>query len=131
MKKLLSTLFNHERYQSISIILCAIMLCFMASCTPKCHSILDPSKQITQTELEGEIALLQSRIDVEIETLEQQEAVRTLLLSLAQTYVVGGGFNPMSALTGVIALLGTGAVIDNTRKRKEIKKLSTTPDKTV
>lgn len=123
MKKLLSILFNHERYQSISVILVAIMLIFMSSCSPKCRSILNPEIQITRIELDGEIALLQSRINSELDNLEQQEAVRSLLINLAQSYAVTGGFNPLSALTGAIALLGTGAVIDNTRKRKEIKKL--------
>lgn len=124
MKKLLTTLFNHERYQSVAVILTACLLIWMSACQPKCHSLIDPTKQITRTELDAEITLLQSRIDSEFENLEQQEAIRTLLLNLAQTYAVGGGFSPLSALTGAIALLGTGAVIDNTRKRKEIKKLS-------
>lgn len=127
MKKSLSELFNHERYQTIAVILTITMLIWMMSCSPKCHSILEPGKQITRIELDGEVALLQSRIDNELQNLEQQKAIRTLLLSLAQGYATTGGFNPVSALTGVLALLGTGAVIDNTRKRKEIKKLTTTP----
>ena len=125
MKKLLSALFNHERYQSIAVVCVAVFLVFMYSCRPKCRSIFDPARQITREELNGEVALLQSRINNELDNLEQQEAIRTLLLSLAQNYAATGVFNPLSALTGAIALLGTGAVIDNARKRKEIKKLLT------
>lgn len=124
MKKLLSTLFNNERYQTIGILLAACFLLWVCSCSPKCNSILDPTRTITKTELQGEVALLQSRINSELENLAQQEAIRTLLLSLAQTYTVTGAFNPMSALTGVIALVGAGGIIDNARKRKEIKKLT-------
>ena len=127
VKNLLLTLFNHERYQTISVLLCTVMLVWMSSCSPKCHSLLDPTKEITKTELDGEVSYLQSRIDAEIESLEQQEAIRTLLLSLAQSYVTTGTFSPLSALTGAIALLGTGAVVDNVRKRRDIKKLSTSP----
>lgn len=126
MKKLLNELFNHERYQTISIILTVIFLLLMYSCRPQCNSILDPSKKITREELNGEIALLQSRIDSELKNIEQQEAIRTLLLSLAQNYAATGVFNPLSALTGAIALLGTGAVIDNARKRRDLKKYEST-----
>ncbi len=125
MKKLLSTLFNHERYQTISILLAAGLLLWMTSCTPKLKSILEPGRVITQTELQGEVALIQSRIDSGLENIAQQEAVRTLLLSLAQAYTVAGTFNPMSALTGVLALVSAGGIIDNTRKRRIIKRLTT------
>jgi len=121
MKNLLLIFFNHERYQTISVICVIVFLIFMMSCSPKCHSILDPSKRITKIQLDGEIALLQSRIDNELRSLEQQEALQTLFLSLAQSYAATGVINPMSALTGALALLSTGAVIDNARKRKEIK----------
>lgn len=123
LKKTLKNLFNHERYQTLSVIAAGGMLLWMLSCQPMANSLLDPTKKVTQVELEGEIALLQSRIDKELQSLEQQAAIRNLLLNLAQTYATTGTFNPLSALTGAIALLATGAVIDNGRKRREIKKL--------
>lgn len=123
LKNLLRFLFNHERYQTVSVILCVIMLSFMLSCQPKCNSLITPGKKITSEELQGEVDLLNSRIQSEIKSLEQQEAIRTLLLSLAQTSISAGSFNITSALTGAIALLGAGAFIDNTRKRKTIKTL--------
>lgn len=123
MKKLLLTLFNHERYQSLSIIAACCVLVWMSSCSPKCGSILEPGKQITRTELDGEIALLQSRIDTELKNLEQQEAIRTLLLNLAKTYTTTGTFDVMSALTACLGLVGTGAVIDNVRKRRDVSRL--------
>jgi len=131
VKKLLSILFNHERYQTISVICVLVFLIFMFSCSPKCHSILEPSKRITKIELDGEITLLQARIDNELRSLEQQEAIQTLFLSLAQSYVATGVINPASAVTGALALLSTGAVIDNARKRREIKKLCSCADKSV
>jgi len=124
-KKLLSELFNHERYQSISVILAACLLLFMYSCNPKCSSILFPDKKITQAELQGEIGLLQSRIDVATADLEQQQAIRILLIGLANSYAQTGVFSPMSALVGVLGLLGTGAAVDNVRKRKAVKQLET------
>ena len=124
MVKLFKTLLNHERYQSCSIILCVVMIIFMASCRPRCNSLINPGTKITAEELQGEVELLNGRIQSEIKSLEQQEAIRTLLLSLAQTSIAAGSFNITSAATGAIALLGTGAFIDNTRKRKTIKTLS-------
>lgn len=123
MNEFLKTLFNHERYQTISIILTAIFLIFLSACEPRCHSLIDPQKKITRTELNGEIELLQSRIDSELQDLEQQEAIRTLLLSLANQYVATGAFPVIPAITGAITLLGAGAVVDNVRKRKDVAKL--------
>ena len=127
MKKFLKTILNHERYQSIAVVACVVMIIFMSSCRPKCNSLLTPNQKITAEELQGEIELLNGKIQSEVKSLEQQEAIRTLLLSLAQTSIAAGSFNITSALTGAIALLGTGAFIDNTRKRKTIKTLSVNP----
>lgn len=123
MKKLLKLLFNHERYQSISIILTVLFLIFLSACEPTCHSLLDPAKKITRTELNGEIDLIQARIDTELKDLEQQAAIRQLLISLASQYATSGTFPIGTAITGAIAMLGTGAVIDNFRKRKDVSVL--------
>jgi len=123
MKKLLKQLFNHERYQSISIILTIIFMIFLSACEPTCHSLIDPTKKITRIELDGEVPLIQARIDTELKDLEQQAAIRALLISLATQYASSGTFPIGTALTGAIALLGTGAVIDNFRKRADVSKL--------
>ena len=123
MKKLLKQLFNHERYQSISIILTITFMIFLSACEPTCHSLIDPAKKITRIELDGEVALIQARVDTELKDLEQQAAIRALLISLATQYASSGTFPIGTALTGAIALLGTGAVIDNFRKRADVSKL--------
>lgn len=123
MKKLLKMLFNHERYQSISVILTLIFVIFLASCDPQAKSLIDPGKKISRLELDGEIALLQARIDTELKSLEQQEAIRTLLLNLAATAARTGTFPFTEAILGAVGMLGTGAVIDNVRKRRDVTKL--------
>jgi hypothetical protein len=120
---LIKTLLNHERYQTISVILCVVMIIFMASCRPRCNSLLVEGKRVTSEELQGEIDFLEGRIQSEIKTLEQQEEIRALLLGMAQTAVSTGSFNWQSAATGALALLGGGAFVDNIRKRKAVKVL--------
>ena len=130
MRKLLLALFNHERYQTLSVIAVAILVITLSSCTPKCHSILTPTKQINQLELEAEVEILNAKIQTEFESLEQQAKLKQLLFDTAKVSIATGSFDPMSAATAVIGLLGGGAMIDNARKRKIIKQLekpATTP----
>lgn len=123
MKKFLDLLFNHERYQSISVILICIALIFFFSCEPECNSILEPEKKITQTELEAEIAIVKTRTEKAHLSLEQQQELLNFLFENAILVSQTGTFTPMPFLTGIAAIFGIGATVDNVRKRKEIKTL--------
>ena len=125
MKKLLLTLFNHERYQSISVIVCSLLLLFFYGCEPKCNSIIQPNLQITRAELDMEVESIIAKANIGYSSLEQKEELRQLLFEQALTAASTGTVNPIAIITSVGALLGLGATVDNIRKRKEIKKLTT------
>lgn len=124
MKKLLDTLFNHERYQTISVIACALLLTFFYACDPKCKSIIEPGQSVTRAELEMEIETVIAKTNIGYASLEQQEQLRKLLFEQAQAYATTGAINPFAIMTSIGALLGLGATVDNVRKRKVIKRLS-------
>lgn len=125
MKKLLDTLFNHERYQTISLLIATGLLLWFLGCEPKCKSLIDPTQRITRGELDIEIEILISKANLEYASLEQQEKLRDFLLQQALTSASTGTVNPIALMTSVAALLGLGATADNVRKRKVIKRLTT------
>jgi len=127
MKNLLLTLFNHERYQSVSIITCAVLLLFFYGCEPKCKSIINPNTQSSRSELDAEIEILVSRANSGYASLEQQEQLRQLLFEQTIASATSGTVNPVALMTSIGAILGLGATVDNVRKRKEIKRITTQP----
>lgn len=124
MKKLLETLFNHERYQTISIIVCSLLLLYFYGCEPKCKSITSPDTNVTRAELDIEVEQIIARANIGYASLEQQEKLRQLLFQQALAAASTGTVNPLSLFTSVGILLGVGATVDNVRKRKEIKRLT-------
>jgi len=125
MGKLLNTLFNHERYQTISIIVSALLLLFFYGCEPKCKSIYNPAENVTRAELDIEIDMLIGKANAGYASLESQEELRKLLFEQALTAASTGTVNPIALLTSIGAILGVGATVDNVRKRKEIKRITT------
>lgn len=125
MKKLLDTLFNHERYQSISIIICAALLVYFYGCEPKCQSITQPNLQVTRAELDIEVESIIAKANIGYMSLEQQEELRDLILQQAISAASTGAINPIALITSVGTILGVGATVDNVRKRREIKRLTT------
>lgn len=126
MKKLLTTLFNHERYQTISIIVCSALLLYFYGCEPKCKSLIEPNTKINRAELDIEVESIIAKANAGYMSLEKQEQLQNLLFQQAMISASTGSFNPIALIASVAGLLGVGATVDNVRKRKEIKRLSTT-----
>lgn len=125
MNKLIDILFNHERYQTIATIICAILLICFYGCEVKCKSILNPTEKVTRAELDVEIEALIAKANAGYASLEQQEKLRDILFQQAMSSASTGIFNPIALITSCAGLLGVGATVDNVRKRKEIKRLTT------
>lgn len=123
MKKILLTLFNHERYQSISIIIVIILLLGWWGCEPKSNSIRNPKLKVTRSQLKSELDSIMLEVQNSVNEMDRQEEVINFLFQ--QALVVGstGTINPIGILTSIGAILGLGATVDNVRKRKVIKTL--------
>jgi hypothetical protein len=121
MKKLLETLFNHERYQTIAIITAAVLLLVLWGCQGTAPSLLDPSKQVNRAELQNELDLMLIRAEQGFTKIEQRERIMALVLQQALIAGQTGTINPFALLTSIGTILGVGATVDNVRKRKEIK----------
>lgn len=123
MKDFLKNLFNHERYQVISILLAAGLLIYFYGCQPKVPSIINPNNEISRAELDIEVENFIARANFGYASLTQQEALRQMLFEQAMIAASTGAFNPVAMMTSVGAILGIGATVDNVRKRKRIKVL--------
>lgn len=123
MKELLTMLFNHERYQSISIIIVAGCVIWLSACQSKCQSLLHPEKKITRTQLQIELDTILAQAEANTITLDQQDLLKNLLFQQSLLAAQTGTVNPFAVLTSLGSILGVGAVIDNKRKRKVIKEL--------
>lgn len=119
----LKTLFNHERYESIAIIIAAGMLIWFYGCESKVPGIKDPEKQVTRTELQMEIDQLLDMAEYRYTQLDQQDQIKEALLTHAMLVAQGGTINPIAVVTAIAGVLGIGATVDNVRKRKELKSL--------
>jgi hypothetical protein len=117
-------LFNHERYQSISVIICIVLLAVCYGCQSKIESLVSPGKQITREELDIELTALIATAEVRYNRLDQQDELKQALYQIGSLTAQTGSFNPQGLVTTLFSILGVGAITDNVRKRLEIKKLS-------
>lgn len=125
MKSFFATIFNHERYQTITGIIAVAMLIWFVGCPARTKSIIDPTKQISRQELQLELEQFTQKAEFGFADIERQEKLRELLFQQSIIAVGTGTINPLALMTSIGATLGLGATIDNVRKRKEIKRLST------
>lgn len=124
MKNFLLLLFNHERYQSISVILCIVLLAVCYGCESKVASLVYPGELITRDELDIEIDTLVATAELRYAKLDQQDELKQALYQIGSLAAQTGEFNPQGLVTTLFSILGVGALTDNVRKRLEIKKLS-------
>ena len=124
--KLFNTLFNHERYQSISVLITIAFLLYFFGCESKVRSVTNPERKITRSELQLELDTLVSKCEIGFSQLDKQDEIRNLILQQALIAANATSFNPIGLITSLGTVLGIGATVDNVRKRKEIKKIKTT-----
>ena len=125
MNKILLTLFNHERYQSITFIIAFALMISLYSCEPQTTSIINPTQKVTSEQLTNEINYLVAQTETKIADLEKKKAFRDSILRETVKLTTSGNLNVMGIMTNIAAIVGLGATIDNARKRKVIKRLET------
>lgn len=123
MKKFLETMFNHERYQSIAVIVIILLLVWTYGCPSHVQSLTVPGKTITRPELQVELDTIVAMAAGRVQDLDKQDSIKQLIFQQAMLTAQGGQINLMGVIATAAATLGIGATVDNVRKRKEIKDL--------
>lgn len=116
----------------VSVIICIGLLVWTIGCQSKVSSMIEPTKKVTEAELNLEIEMEASRLQAELDYLmkqaelkkiglRRQDELKQKMLDFALLTSEAGAFN-MSGLIGLVAgVVGIGAVIDNRIKDKVIK----------
>ena len=123
MLKKLKNFLNHQRYQTLAILVISGILIALYSCQPKVSSINSPSSQVSRegldTEVESFLLLAENRYN----ELGRQEEFRNLVFENAINYSKGVPINPIGLLTSIAGIFGIGATVDNVRRRKTESRL--------
>jgi len=109
---------NHERYQTITILIVITFMIFLQGCPSKCDSMITENHKVTRLELKAEVDLLLARAKEHIRTLDQQDAFKQLIAQNALLFTSTGTVNPVGLMTAALSVLGLGAAVDNIRRRK-------------
>jgi len=122
MSKILNELFNHERYETVAVAICAMLLIWFYGCESKIPSILNPLEKVTRAQFELEIDSFYAKAELRLTALDKQDELKRLLFEKSLLIAQGGAVNPIGIVTSLAAILGIGATVDNVRTRKKLKK---------
>ncbi len=124
MAKKLLDLTKKEIGQIIAIILAAGLLFWAYGCESKVKALNGSLRSVTRAELAMELDLILAKAELRFADLDQQDRIKKVLFDNAMLYAQSGTINPFGVLTTLAGIIGLGATVDNVRKRKEIKKIS-------
>jgi len=113
---------NHERYQTISVFLVLIFLGIVYGCESKVDSVRYPGQRISRAQFEIEVNTFLQEAEIRADQLNTQDELKAVLFEVGTMTAQGGTFNPLGVITTIAGILGIGAVTDNVRKRRDIKK---------
>lgn len=121
MKKFLSTILNHERYQAIALLAVCVLSGWFFGCHSRVKSLLRPQEKVTRAELAAEIDHFLTMAELRKADLDRQDNLKRQILEFTMVATQTGALNVSGLLPLAFSILGVGAIVDNTRKRKELK----------
>lgn len=118
----LKKLLNHERYTTIGLLLSIVLVIWLTACQSKVRSIIYPERKLTRDQMQAELDTYLAQYDYSIQRLDQQDAIKKLLLQNALLVSQGGVFNPYALIPSIAGLLGVGLTVDRVRSVTKKKK---------
>ena len=92
------------------------VLVYVFGCQPTTNSMLEPTRQITRTELQLELEIIQRTFEQRSQDLADKQQLRNLIARNAMLLAEPGGINPLSIITGLLAVYGGGTAVRDTKK---------------
>lgn len=123
LKKLLNGS-RKELYQVVAVIICAVSCLWLYSCESAVPSLKDPRRTVTRDELQVELNNYLDLAEVRFRNLDRQDDFKRALVENAVIVSNTGQVNIQGILNTIFAVLGIGAITDNVRKRRVIKRLN-------
>lgn len=118
----LKEFFNHNRYQTVSTFLVAMVLIWTYACQPQVASMQSPGIKVNRAELQMELEHFIALAEIRFADLQKQNELRQTLFEHTTLWATTGTINPIGVLMSVGTLLGLGAVTDNVRTKIKNKK---------
>jgi hypothetical protein len=115
--------FNENHGISIAAALVVIFGVWFYGCESTVRSLNDPNVKVTRTELQGEINAYLATAQSKMRTLDEQDAIRKVILDNASIIAASGSFNPIGAINALISILAIGSAVDS---RNKVAKLTAT-----
>lgn len=127
--------FTNNLFISVGIVISLCLLIWFYGCESKVRSLEDPRVLVTRCELEIELESHLSQVetqldlyiqkaDIKFRRLDSLDQIKKTLLNFLALYAETGVINPAGIVSAIIGILGTGAIVDNIRVRKNNKKAS-------
>lgn len=138
MKTLIDTIkrwIRHNQSMTIGIVLALTFSFWFFGCQSKTKSLIDPTIQVTEDELnieytselsrlESEMQVLKQTTEVRLQDLKRQDKFKQALFENAVLIAETGNPNPLGLLSLLGTIFGISAIIDNRRKDGVIKGLT-------
>lgn len=108
----------------VAMLVVSVLLLFCMSCPPTTKSLLVNGKKVTRPELQLELDTIIATAQVRKADLDQQQAIRDIILKNALIMVEAGAFNPLGMATALFAFYGIGNAANQARNavKKKAKK---------
>jgi len=123
MLEKLKLFFNHQRYQSLAVLIICLAAIGIYGCNPKVSSLTSSKVKVDREGLDNEVETFLSHAEQQYKKLDEQDKFRELVLKSVIAYSNGTPINPIGFLTTVLGIFGIGATVDNVRRRKTESKL--------
>lgn len=112
--------FNENHMSVIAVVVLAAIGFWFYGCESHVQSIVTPTKQVTRTELLGEVDAFLATAKARELSLDEQDALRKKILDNAALFAQGGQMNPMGAINTVVSIFAIGSALDSKRKLKNV-----------
>jgi arginine exporter protein ArgO len=112
---------NDHHWPIIGGILILSLLFWLFGCQSKVNSLLDPNRKVTRAELQNETAYLIGQAKTKLADLDDQDAVKKLIIDQASMFSTTGTFNPSGLLNTIVSI---GAISFGMNRNQIVKKLT-------
>jgi hypothetical protein len=114
---------NHIPIVTALIVVC-VMVFYQYGCESKVKSLFNDNHYVTRAELEIELDRFVETANYRLLQLDQQDAVRNMILQNAVLLAQGQPLNPIGLITGFAGIYGIGSAVSNIKKRVAITKVN-------
>lgn len=111
-------LLNHNHWAAIASLLLIIAAFYFYGCQSTVPSMLDPSRDVNRSELQIESDYLLGQVQVKLEDLDRQDAIRLLISEQASLFATTGTVNPLGLVNLAVSIFAVGSALDSKRKLK-------------